>query len=138
METRIEAWQSERSLRETCVNSPRRVPPSPLVQCWRHTPLVFDLLSCPPSVEPAHAIYNIEQGGVRGEVLGNANCSTSIPLSIYGPRVCFYMQLIRSYASRSASCLTPCARRWIRSASLILRFMLSSQMAHRWVCSTRQ
>ena len=42
METKIEVWHNKSSLRKTCVNIPRCIPPlPPLLQCWHHTSLVF-------------------------------------------------------------------------------------------------
>ena len=67
METKIEVWQDKSSLRKTCVNIPRCIPPVPPSSMLAPHIARFCLLSCPPSIKPARAIYNIEPGGEGGD-----------------------------------------------------------------------
>ena len=90
METKIEVWHNKSSLRKTCVNIPRCVPPSPPSSKLAPRIASLFLLSCPPSIKPARAIYNIEPGGKGGmKCHANVKCGTSISLSIYCLRVFF-------------------------------------------------
>ena len=133
METKIEVWQNKSSLRKTCVNILRCTPPPfpPFPMLAPHIASFF-LLSCPPSIKPARAIYNIEPGGRWGmKCHANVKCGTSISLSIYCLRVFFARNSV-VWLSQWALCFYR-SKEWfvftVRVSSLC--FLLSSQRAHR-------
>ena len=133
METKIEVWHNKSSLRKTCVNIPRCIPPpSPLLQCWHHTSLVFFWFSCPPSIKPARAIYNIEPGRKGGmKCHTNVKCGTSISLSIYCLRV--FLHEIQSSGFPNGHFASTEAKNglFLPFAFVFFCFLLSSQRAHR-------
>ena len=96
METKIEVWHNKSSLRKTCVNIPRCIPPLPPSSMLAPHIASFCVFSCPPSIKPARAIYNIEPGGKGGmKCHANVKCGTSISLSIYCLRVFFCTKFSR-------------------------------------------